>query len=143
MTIFTQKEKFIFQFIIISVAVGLGVGTIKKIYFKPNYSSKIENEISEFQSKSADIVVSDLNKVDVPILKTDDIKHKITVKLIDINTAPKIDLLTLPKIGPVTAERIITYRDDYGPFKSIDDLLKVKGIGVKTLKKLKPFIKID
>ncbi len=116
---------------------------VQPIVGKLKSSSKIENEISEFQSKSADIVVSDLNKVDVPILKTDDIKHKITVKLIDINTAPKIDLLTLPKIGPVTAERIITYRDDYGPFKSIDDLLKVKGIGVKTLKKLKPFIKID
>jgi len=143
MTVFTQKEKFIFQFLIISVAVGLGVGTIRKTYFKPDYSLHNENEISEFQSKSADIIESDMNKDDAIIAKTDDIKHKITVKLIDINTAPKIDLLTLPKIGPVTAERIIRYREDYGSFKSIDDLLKVKGIGVITLKKLKPFIKID
>jgi competence protein ComEA len=49
-------------------------------------------------------------------------------------------LVKLPKIGPVTAERIIRFRDDYGPFKSIDDLLKVKGIGPKTLEKLKPQI---
>lgn len=143
MTIFTQKEKFIFQFLIISVAVGLGVGTIRKTYFKPDYSSQIENEILEFESKSADIVLSDLNNFDAPLLKTDDIKHKITVKLIDINTAPKNDLLTLPKIGPVTAERIIRYRDDFGLFKSINDLVNVKGIGPKTLEKLKPFIKID
>lgn len=143
MTVFTQKEKFIFQFLIISIAVGLSVGTIRKTYFKPDYSSQNENEISEFQSKSDNIAASDMNKDDAITVKTDEIKHKITVKLIDINTAPKNDLLTLPKIGPVTAERIIRYRVDFGLFKSIDDLVNVKGIGPKTLEKLKPFIKID
>jgi competence protein ComEA len=50
--------------------------------------------------------------------------------------------MTLPKIGPVTSGRIIQYRDDFGPFKSIEDLLKIKGIGPKTLDQLKPFIQI-
>ncbi|MDP7609657.1 MAG: helix-hairpin-helix domain-containing protein, partial [Candidatus Marinimicrobia bacterium] len=61
-------------------------------------------------------------------------------EIININTAEKQNLVKLPKIGTVTAERIIRFRDDYGPFKSIDDLLKVKGIGPKTLEKLKPQI---
>jgi len=43
-------------------------------------------------------------------------------------------LVKLPKSGTVTAERIIRFRDDYGPFKSFDDLLKVKGIGLRHLK---------
>ena len=74
--------------------------------------------------------------------KSDDIKPKISVKSLDVSTASKNDLMTLPKIGPVTAEKIIQYRDDFGPFKSIEDLLKIKGIGQKTLDQLKTFIQI-
>jgi competence protein ComEA len=59
---------------------------------------------------------------------------------VNINTADK-DLLTqLPGIGPVTADIIIQYRKDNGQFNSIDELTKVKGIGNKTLEKLKPYL---
>lgn len=59
---------------------------------------------------------------------------------VNINTADK-DLLTqLPGIGPVTADIIIQYRKDNGNFSSIDELTKVKGIGNKTLEKLKPYL---
>jgi len=58
-------------------------------------------------------------------------------ELVNINTAVKQELMALPKIGPVTAERIIRFRDDFGPFQSIDDLAKIKGIGPKTLERLK------
>ena len=59
---------------------------------------------------------------------------------ININTAGKDELVLLPNVGPVTAERIIRYREDYGLFDSIDDLTRVKGIGPKTLEKLKAFV---
>ena len=58
-------------------------------------------------------------------------------ELVNINTAVKQELMALPKIGPITAERIIRFRDDFGPFQSIDDLAKIKGIGPKTLERLK------
>ena len=58
-------------------------------------------------------------------------------ELVNINTAVKQELIALPKIGPVTAERIIRFRDDFGPFQSIDDLPKINGIGPKTLERLK------
>lgn len=59
---------------------------------------------------------------------------------VNINTADK-DLLTqLPGIGPVTADIIIQYRKDNGQFGSIEELTKVKGIGNKTLEKLKPYL---
>ncbi|MED5426553.1 MAG: helix-hairpin-helix domain-containing protein [Candidatus Neomarinimicrobiota bacterium] len=58
-------------------------------------------------------------------------------ELVNINTAVKQELMALPKIGSVTAERIIRFRDDFGPFQSIDDLAKIKGIGPKTLERLK------
>ena len=111
MTVLTQKERFVFQFLIISVAIGLSVGTIQKTYFKPDFSEKIENEIAEFKSLSIDIDKSKLNYTQENLSKSDDIKPKISVKSLDVKTASKKDLMTLPKIVPVTTERIIQYRD--------------------------------
>jgi len=61
---------------------------------------------------------------------------------VNINSASKADLVALPGIGDVTAERIITTREESGPFGSVDDLLRVKGITKKKLEQLKPFITI-
>jgi competence protein ComEA len=62
-------------------------------------------------------------------------------KNMDINTADKATLEQLPGIGPKTADAILAYRKTNGNFKSIDDLKNVKGIGEKTLEKIKPFLK--
>ncbi|TKB26179.1 helix-hairpin-helix domain-containing protein [Desulfopila sp. IMCC35006] len=59
---------------------------------------------------------------------------------VNINTADKKLLTQLPGIGPVTADAILKYRDTNGEFKSIDELTKIKGIGNKTLAKLKPYL---
>lgn len=61
-------------------------------------------------------------------------------KDININTADKEMLILLPGIGPVAAEAILAYRKDNGNFNSVDELTKVKGIGDKTLAKIKPFL---
>ena len=58
---------------------------------------------------------------------------------VNINTASKKELDALPGIGEVLAQRIIDYRSANGPFSTVDDLTKVKGIGAKTLEKLKPY----
>ena len=73
-------------------------------------------------------------------LKEGSIKKKI--EIININTAKKDELIFLPNVGPVTAERIIRFREDFGVFKSIDDLIRVKGIGPKTLDKLRKYVTI-
>lgn len=62
--------------------------------------------------------------------------------LLNINTASAEELQTLPNIGGRMAKRIIDYRTQHGSFASVDALQDVKGIGPKTIEKLKPFIDI-
>ncbi len=61
----------------------------------------------------------------------------------DINRASAGDLALLPGIGPSLALRIVAHRDQNGPFPSPEALLAVRGIGQKTLQKLKPFLRFD
>ena len=58
--------------------------------------------------------------------------------IININRASKVDFDSLSGIGPVIAGRIVTYRVQNGPFMAIDDLLKVSGVGPKTLERIRP-----
>jgi len=57
--------------------------------------------------------------------------------LVNINTADASQLDTLPGIGPALAQRIIQYREINGPFKNIEDLKNVRGIGDKNFANLK------
>lgn len=61
--------------------------------------------------------------------------------LIDINSATIDELQTLNGIGPVLARNIIEYRQKNGPFKSVDDLLSVDGIGTVKLESIRNMVK--
>lgn len=61
---------------------------------------------------------------------------------LDLNTATAAELELLPGIGPSLAARIIEYRDKNGPFKKLNDLDNVYGIGPKMLEKIQPFVEV-
>jgi competence protein ComEA len=61
----------------------------------------------------------------------------LTFGAVNINRANSAQLQTLNGIGPTKAEAILKYRKAHGGFKSVDELVNVKGIGPKTLQKLK------
>ena len=58
--------------------------------------------------------------------------------IININRATKAEFDSLVGIGPVIAGKIVTYRNQNGSFMAIEDLLKVSGIGAKTLERIRP-----
>ncbi|MBI3939412.1 MAG: helix-hairpin-helix domain-containing protein [Acidobacteria bacterium] len=60
-----------------------------------------------------------------------------TADKVNINTADAEQLATLPGVGPATAKRIVEFRAQSGPFKRLEDLMAVKGIGEKKFLKLK------
>jgi competence protein ComEA len=66
-----------------------------------------------------------------------------TSGLININTATINVKGTLSGIGPATAKQIITFREENGPFTSIDEIQKVSGIGPVTFENIKDFITVE
>jgi len=61
---------------------------------------------------------------------------------IDINRAGIEDLAAVPGIGLKTAQSIVDFRKDFGKFRAVRELIKVRGIGEKRLKKIKAYLKV-
>ncbi len=56
---------------------------------------------------------------------------------VNLNTASKEELVALPGVGPAKAQAILDHRKAHGPFKSVEELKDVKGIGAKRFEKIK------
>ncbi|MEC7469509.1 MAG: ComEA family DNA-binding protein [Pseudomonadota bacterium] len=62
--------------------------------------------------------------------------------LVNLNAANVEQLMALPGIGKSKAQAIVAYREEQGPFSSVDDLINVKGIGKKLLAKLAASVEV-
>ncbi len=62
---------------------------------------------------------------------------------IDINRASAEDFENLPGIGPELARRIVVYRKKHGPFRRVEDLLVIRGIGYKKWRTLRPYLRVE
>ena len=61
---------------------------------------------------------------------------------LDVNQAPWFEWTLLEGIGEKTARKIVAYRDEHGPFKSIDEVSDIPGIGPKTWEQIRPWLTI-
>ncbi|MEO0070666.1 MAG: ComEA family DNA-binding protein [candidate division WOR-3 bacterium] len=114
----SRQEKVVLLILSMAFLIGAGVNTFKKI-------------ARAKRARSSPVVVKTAkDSTESP-------------PLLDINQATKEQLEALPGIGPVLAQRIITYREKSGGFKSISQLRKVSGIGPKRLSAIKDFITVS
>jgi competence protein ComEA len=83
---------------------------------------------------------ADLNRIQVYVPQEGEVQSP---QKIDINRAEPWLLEALPGIGKVTAQAIVNYRTENGPFQRIEDLLEVSGIGKATLENIEDFITVS
>lgn len=62
---------------------------------------------------------------------------------VNINQATAAELQHLPRVGAKLAERIIQQRTQHGPFKRVEDLMEVKGVGEKMFASLRPYVTVS
>ncbi|HZZ29283.1 MAG TPA: helix-hairpin-helix domain-containing protein [Pirellulales bacterium] len=74
------------------------------------------------------------------LIEIDHADHVTAGFKVDVNTADWPELITIPEIGQTLAQRIVEYRRQHGPFQAVDDLRHVRGIGPKTLERLKAYV---
>lgn len=91
--------------------------------------------------------VADEMIINVPSINNEDVNletnpTEVGTNKIKVNQADIDELVNLTGIGPLKAEAIITYRDEIGGFKNVDDLLEVTGIGEKTLETIRDELQI-
>lgn len=109
----------------VNLAYSLSDGQKVKI---PNINEKDE-EIIVIEEKAGDNIIIEGNKS--------------KEEKININKAAQTEIETLPGIGPSTALKIITYRNEHGKFKNIEDIKNVSGIGDSKFENIKEYICVE
>ena len=61
----------------------------------------------------------------------------VSTEIVNLNTATAAQIASLPGIGPKTADLVVQYRTKNGPFKKIEEIMNVRGIGEKSFLKIK------
>ena len=109
----------------VNLAYSLSDGQKVKI---PNINEKDE-EVIVVEEKAGDNIIIEGNKS--------------KEEKININKAAQTEIETLPGIGPSTALKIITYRNEHGKFKNIEDIKNVSGIGDSKFENIKEYICVE
>ena len=136
--IFTDKESVAIGFLAITFIIGMGINYIRDGIAEDRLEEAIPlmlKEIAEFEKTSA-MLESRISEEERSI----SLNEYGSLRAIEINKAGFEALTLLPGIGSVIAERILTRRNNEGPFEMVEDLLSIKGIGVKKFAKIEKFI---
>jgi competence protein ComEA len=88
-------------------------------------------------------MISFVGLASAPVFAADSPAATSVLETIQLNQATAEELQALPGVGPSLSERIVAYRTEHGPFKSIDQLAEVKGIGDKKLAKLRDHLALN
>lgn len=143
---FTQTEGRVVLFLVGTFLLGYGIRMFRSDHPTQDPSQYAASD-SEFAARSALMDKDDsLDAASIvssqptyPRTRNGNSASNLALASVDINTASKDELIKLPGIGEAMAERIIIYREENGPFRKLDDLTEVKGIGKKKFERLAPY----
>lgn len=136
----TENEIRVILFLSVTLVVGTGIRWIRPAAPPAPPSFDYARSDSEFAARSAAPGSAAADEAPFPSPPR---APALTPRGMNINTATAAELDRLPGIGPAFAERIVLDRDENGPFGTVDDLVRVKGIGPKKLEKIRPFVTVN
>lgn len=141
----------------IMIMVDIGGEVVNPMVAELSEGSRVEDAIKAAGGITEDADLTDINraafladgdKIMIPSINTDinssaegAAQYSGSDDKININTADSEELQKLDGVGPVTAEKIIEYRNENGRFNTIDEIKNVSGIGEKTFEKFQDDIK--
>ncbi len=131
----TTSERRVLQFLLAGFILGLGVKLARDVFASP---AKFDYSATDSTFAALSAAPGGENEDQTGTL---DAEHD--AGPVRVNSASKGALMSLPGIGEVMAERIILERQDNGPFRSVEDLKRVRGIGSRRVEQLRPLVIID
>jgi comEA protein len=121
---FTKKEKNIILVIALVLLLGAVGFIVRKVIKKQKALRSTDVSVKDAFDRDSE----NFDGADTP------------TEPVNMNTAGLMEIEALPYLGIERAKDIIEYRDKNGPFKDLEELTNISGIGPKTLEKLKPLI---
>ena len=144
MQLVIKQEKLVLKFLLAALTLGVFAMAYKNTLLKPSPIIKEIQQAAVFQADANSGLLEHSSTSTTVHTNAEVEKSKESSQvLVNISAVGKGELGKIPLIGPVTAERVIRYRNDFGGFNIIEELKNVKGIGSKTLEKVKTSITLN
>jgi competence protein ComEA len=139
----TKSEAGVILFLSLGLIIGGAAKILKLDKATEHYDFSQSDSYFEAASSKLDSIIS-AEEDTLKASSKSQVKAKATVAFpLDLNKATLVEFTALPGVGKATAQHMIDFRNSNLKFATVDDLLKVKGIGRKKLEKIKPFVKVD
>ena len=145
---FTRNESLVVLFLTGSLLVGGAIKVVKDVSGNDSGHYNYEQSDRQFAilAQRADSIseseqeTTKISSASVSLKKS---KTKLPAGTINVNTASKEELMSLPGVGETMAERMMIYREEHGPFKTLEELESVKGIGKKKISRFAQYITFE
>jgi comEA protein len=139
---FTPMESKVVLFLIAMFVLGIAVKTFQPDRRVPRFDYRVTDSVFAARSEMSGTSRAHTSASPETARVTFGGRQKKLPAVVDINSAAIDDLVALPGIGASLAERILLYREENGPFQSIEELMNVKGIGKKKFEQLLPYCRL-